>query len=156
MLKWGPNIQLVRELMSTEVRFLIVGGYAVAWYECREPHKINDLDLLLEPTGSNAQKFVDAVRRIEPSFCLAAHQLARPNLHLGIKDQTFFLDVLTPQKEIDFDDLFGRSETASFQEGITARVISREDLIAMKHRTIKMLSEETQKHEVDLQCLEAI
>jgi hypothetical protein len=155
MLKHGPNIRLVQELTSAGVKFLIIGGYAVACHGCRNPDEVDDLDLLLEPSAENAQKFVEVIRQIEPGIKLCAHQVARRGLHIRMKDRTFYLDVLTPAKDVDFHAIYDRSDNTTFQDGVRAQVISSNDLMDMKRRTIQQLTEETRKHENDLRCLEA-
>lgn len=155
-IKWASNANLVRELTRSAVAFLVVGGYAVAWHKCRDIERIDDLDLLLDPALENVQKFVDAVSRVDSLTQISAQSVAKHDLHVRIKNHAFYLDVLTPKKDVDFQALLSRSESVTFQNNVTACVISRVDLIEMKRSAIERLKVEAGKHERDLQCLGAV
>jgi hypothetical protein len=135
----------------------VVGGLAVVFYRCRDPLKVDDLDLLLNPSLENAGRFIEYCwpRDLIPRPTVA--QVARPNLQIPIKYiPVFYLDILTPREDIGFDELSGRSESALLQGTIPVRVISRRDLIALKRIAIQNFSNDKQKHEDDLRCLEAV
>jgi hypothetical protein len=53
---------LLRVLSAHDVRFLVVGGYAVIHYS--QPRYTKDLDLWLEPTEENARRFVRALAEL--------------------------------------------------------------------------------------------
>jgi len=50
---------LLADLCRNEVRFLVVGGYAVMFHT--EPRFTKDLDLWIEPTRDNAERFRSAL-----------------------------------------------------------------------------------------------
>ncbi len=47
------NSDFVRMLIDAKVEFLVIGGLAVAFHKCRDPLKVDDLDILLEPSTDN-------------------------------------------------------------------------------------------------------
>lgn len=154
---FGGNADLVRTLTEARVEFLVVGGLAVVFHNCRDPLKVDDLDLLLNPCPENAERFIRVLSALERDPLPTVAQVARPNLQIPIKTIPLFnVDILTPPDDIDFGELSGRSESALLQGDIPVRVISRRDLIALKRIAIQKLSKEKQKHEDDLRYLEAV
>lgn len=160
------NADFVRMLVNAQVEFLVVGGLAVVFHKCRDPQKVDDLDLLLNPSVENAERFVNVLSspNLKKLYNLeelqplpSVPQLARPNLDIPLKfDQMFCMDVLTPPEEVNFSELFSRSEYALLNGSIPVRVISRSDLVEMKQRAVRMLTEDKKNHEDDLRCLEIV
>ncbi len=54
-------IALLSELSAAEVKFLVVGAYALAWYGL--PRGTKDLDLWVEPSSANAERVLGALAR---------------------------------------------------------------------------------------------
>ena len=164
LITFHGNADFVRMLVNTKVEFLVVGGLAVVFHKCRDPQKVYDLDLLLNPSTKNAERFVSMLSspnlkklyNLEELFPLpSVPQLTRPNLHIQLNcDLMFYVDVFTPPEDLNFSDLFSRSECASLNGSILVRVISRQDLVEMKRRAVRMGSKDKKKHEDDLRCLE--
>jgi len=160
------NADFVRMLVDAQVEFLVVGGLAVVFHKCRNPQKADDLDLLLNPSAENAERFVSVLSspnlkklyNLEELHPLpSVPQLSRPNLDIPLKfEPMFYMDVLTPPEDVNFGELFSRSECASLNGSIPVRVISRPDLVEMKRRAVRMLSKDKKKHEDDLRCLEVV
>jgi hypothetical protein len=153
---FGGNADFARTLTKAQVEFLVVGGLAVVFHNCRDPLKVDDLDLLLNPSPENAERFIECCwpRDLMPLPTVA--QVAKPNLQIPLKIIPLFnLDILTPPQHIDFGELSDRSESALLQGNIPVRVISRRDLIMLKQIAIQNLSKDKQKHENDLRYLEA-
>lgn len=53
-------VDLLRALSGAEVRFLIVGAYALALYS--KPRATGDLDVWVEPTPENAARVIEALK----------------------------------------------------------------------------------------------
>jgi len=54
-------LELLQELFAAKARFLVVGAYALALHG--HPRATGDLDLWVEPTGENASRIMEALRR---------------------------------------------------------------------------------------------
>jgi hypothetical protein len=55
---FAGNAEFVQKLIDTRVEFLVVGGLAMVFHKCRDPLKVDDLDLLLNPSRKNAERFI--------------------------------------------------------------------------------------------------
>ena len=53
-------LDIIRALLDAEVRFIIVGAYAVNVYV--DPRATGDLDIWVEPTPENAPKVIRALK----------------------------------------------------------------------------------------------
>jgi glutaredoxin-related protein len=159
------NSDFVRMLIDAKVEFLVIGGLAVAFHKCRNPLKVDDLDLLLEPSVKNIKRFIkmlSSMKGIDP--LPTVEQLGRPDLRISFKvEPIFYLDVLTPGRrvtgdDVNFDDLLSRNESGLLrgrQGDISVPIISLSDLVKLKRRAVdEVSSQEKKKHEDDLRCLE--
>jgi len=154
---FGGNADFVRTLIEAQVEFLVVGGLAVVFHNCRDPLKVDDLDLLVNPSPENAERFIQVLSAMQFDPLPAIAQVARSNFQIPIKIiPLFYVDILTPPDNIDFGELSSRSESALLQDNIPIQVVSRWDLIALKQIAIQNLSTDKQKHEDDLRCLQAV
>src|SRR5213593_1530590 len=68
---------LLRTFVDREVRFLVVGAYALA--VLGRPRATGDLDVWIEPTRENAERVYAALRE----FGAPLHELTLPDGHLG-------------------------------------------------------------------------
>ena len=66
--------ELLRAFADADVRFLVIGAYAVAVHA--EPRATGDLDLWLEPSPENAARAYAALRR----FGAPLHELTEADL----------------------------------------------------------------------------
>jgi hypothetical protein len=165
LITFHGNADFVKMLVDAEAEFLIVGGLAVVFYKCRNPSNVGDLDLLLNPSSQNAERFISVLSSPNPKnlfnleLCRlpSASQVAKANFRISLKfDSMLDIDVFTPPEDMSFGQLFSRSEHALLNDNIRVRVVSRLDLIDMKRRAVRMLSGDKKKHEDDLRCLEVV
>jgi hypothetical protein len=162
---FSGNSDLVRMLVKAQVEFLLVGGLAVEFHKCRDPEKVDDLDLLLNPSVENAERFrgilsspdLKKLYNLEELYPLpSVSQLAGPNFQMPLKlEPMFCMDFFTPPQDINFSDLYSRGECVLLNGSIPVRVISRADLVERKRRDVQTFSKDKKKHEDDLRCLEA-
>jgi len=59
LITFGGNDRLLSKLLECGVRFLVVGGLAVRFYI--PDREVDDLDLLIEQSGENADRFFNAL-----------------------------------------------------------------------------------------------
>jgi hypothetical protein len=165
LITFHGNADFVKMLVDAEAEFLVEGGLAVVFYKCRNPGNVGDLDLLLNPSSQNAERFISVLSspNLKKLFNLelcrlpSVPQVVRANFHIPLKfDSMLDIDVFTPPEDVSFGQLFSRSERALLNDKIPIRIISRLDLIERKRRAVQMLSKDKKKHEDDLRCLEVV
>ncbi len=149
----GRNADFVRAMVAQQVDFLVVGGLAVVFHGCRDVTAVDDLDLMVDPTQENAQRFLQSLCELQLNATWPAQELSMPNVQLPIK-RDFYLDVLTPPDGIEYRAMKQHSERASLNS-ISVRFVSLEDLIELKHIAVERQKEDIEKHQRDLQCLTA-
>jgi len=112
------------------VRYLVIGGYAVAFYGY--PRATKDLDLWLEASPENARKTLNAIRDFfGETLGLKIEDLTSPGVvQLGYAPNRIDL-VLLPDSDPAFAEAFGRAQEANAGE-VTVHVVSKEDLLALK------------------------
>ena len=145
--------ELVRLFQQHGVRFIVVGGTAVAFYGCRDPLEVDDFDVLIDPTIANAERVLAALASGFLRVPFDVEALARPRVQLPLKVLHCWADILTPEHS-EFDLLFMCSAQVRIGR-FSVRVIGRSDLIAMKERAIESDRPAAGKHQRDLQCLKA-
>lgn len=151
---FGRNANFIEIISKCQVRFLVVGGAAVAFYQCRKVGEVDDLDLLIDHSKENIERFLSAFSELFLVPNWKPEQLARHGVQIPIKND-YYIDILTPKSGIDFSELYGRAETARIGH-IAVKVISVKDLIDMKNEALKVLSKQSEKHRIDLNCLKAV
>lgn len=94
-------LDLLRAFCAADVRFLVVGAYAVSVHA--EPRTTGDLDLWVEPSAENAARAYEALRRFgAPLHDLTGEDLARPDTVFQIGLPPRRIDVLTSITGVDF------------------------------------------------------
>lgn len=123
---------LLRAFCDAEVRFLVVGAYALAAHA--EPRATGDLDLWIEPTGENAARAYAALRRFgAPLHELSEQDLATPGVVFQIGLPPRRIDILTSITGVAFTEAWpGRIEVP--YGDVPCAVIGREALIENKRR----------------------
>jgi hypothetical protein len=124
---------MLRALSDENVKFLLVGAYAMAVHGY--PRATMDLDLWVMPTAENA----DAVMRAITRFGAPLHNLTKADL---LKDDTVFqigvaprrIDIITGATGLRFEDAYANSVEADIEK-LAIRVPSIDDLIRNKRAT---------------------
>jgi hypothetical protein len=126
-----------KELLSAfaehRVKYLIVGGYAVAVHA--QPRATKDLDLFVEPAPENARAVFAALSQ----FCTPLGELTPEDLidpgsffRIGVAPQ--MIEILPQISGVSFGDAWERrvEEVIDEYSGLKAFVISAEDFIVNK------------------------
>ncbi|MCA0451709.1 MAG: hypothetical protein LCH62_18370, partial [Proteobacteria bacterium] len=145
------NTEFVKRLNAKGVAFIVVGGAAVAVHGCRNMDAVDDLDIVIDSTIENAERFVAVLAECHIDFPHPVAALAKPGIQVPIKKWHYYLDVLTP-RDIDFADMLTKSISSKIAD-IAVRVAGRDDLIAMKRFAIAQNDANRKKHQSDLSCL---
>ena len=115
-------------LNSREVRYLVVGGYAVNYHGV--PRATGDIDIWIDNSPTNAAKVAAVVR--EFGFSQATPEVfseAGKVVRMGVPPLR--IEILTSVSGVDFGRCFANRTTADFG-GATAHMIGLDDLKANK------------------------
>lgn len=117
-------------LIARQVRFVLVGGHAVAGHG--EPRLTEDLDVFVEPSKPNAKRLRLALvdfgfGAVAPS----AVDLARPDKIFMLGQKPYRIDILTGIDGVSFEEAWASRVEAEF-ESKPLFVIGRDALIANK------------------------
>jgi hypothetical protein len=124
---------LLQAFVEGDVRFLVVGAYALAVHGL--PRATGDLDIWLEPTPQNASKAFAALARFgAPLSDLTERDLATPGTVFQIGVSPRRIDVLTQLSGIDFSSAWPHRITGTYAQ-IQFPVIGRDHLIENKRAT---------------------
>ncbi len=124
---------LLRAFFAREVRFLLIGAYALAVHG--RPRATGDLDLWVEPSRENAERAYAALRDFgAPLHDLRVEDLATPGVVFQVGVAPLRIDLLTRIDGVEFAAAWPRRVEASF-DGLRVPVIGREDLITNKRAT---------------------
>lgn len=116
-----------------DVRYLIVGGYAVAFHA--RPRFTKDLDVWIDPEPGNAERAWNALAGFgAPLEGVSVEDLATPGTVLQIGIAPNRIDVLTTCAGLEFATCWERSVSWEYGDA-RLRVLSRSDLIENK-RTV--------------------
>lgn len=123
---------LLAAFSAHEVRFLIVGGYAVSFHA--RPRFTKDLDVWVEPTAGNAASVFDAL--VAFGAPLQSHGVTTQDFanrgtvyQMGLPPNR--IDILTAVEGLEFAPCHARRVCARFAD-VEVAYVSREDLIVNK------------------------
>lgn len=122
--------EFLRLLVSHRVRFLLVGGHAVAGHG--EPRLTEDLDVFVEPTLENAAKLRAAL--VEFGFgdtAPSVEALAEQGKIFMLGRKPWRIDMLTAIDGVTFEEAWADKVEAAFENG-PLYVIGRASLIKNK------------------------
>jgi hypothetical protein len=117
-------------LIARRVRFVLVGGHAVAGYG--EPRLTEDLDVFVEPTLENARRLREALFDFGfGAVAPAVKELAKPDRIFMLGRKPWRIDVLTGIDGVTFPEAWVSRVEAEFVAA-PLYVIGRDALIANK------------------------
>lgn len=121
---------MLSALCDAEVRFLVVGAYALAWYG--HPRATRDLDLWVEASPDNADRLISALHVFgAPTENISAHDFSRPGSVLQVGVAPVRVDVLTALDGLDFGRAWEHRETGEM-DGLRLNFLSRDDFVRNK------------------------
>ena len=125
---WNEFLSL---LISKRVRFLLVGGHAVAAHG--EPRLTEDLDVFVDPARANAGRLREALLAFGFGASLpSVRELAVPGKIWMLGRKPWRIDVLTQISGVTFDEAWKDHVNAMIEGDTPTYVISRENLIKNK------------------------
>jgi hypothetical protein len=112
------------------VKYLVVGGYAVAAHA--EPRFTKDLDIWVETSNENAERVFNALRSFgAPLGGLTENDFSQEGSFYQMGMPPARVDILMSIDGVRFEDAWMNRVEADF-DGVIANLISRTDLIAAK------------------------
>lgn len=127
----SPHLKELLALFGThEVRYLVIGGYALAAHGA--PRYTKDLDLWIEPTADNLERLARVLRDF--GFDEAADRSGRlreGRRLLQIGSEPNRVDLLNFASGVRFEDCIAASVRSRI-DGIEVPIIGRDDLIRNK------------------------
>lgn len=118
--------EFIASLNDNNVRYLIVGGYAVAFHGY--PRYTKDIDIWVELEPTNAQNIIEALKQfgfdslgLEPEDFLVANQI----IQLGYPPNR--IDLITTLVGVEFQECFASRQEAMI-DGLAINFIDVENL----------------------------
>jgi hypothetical protein len=122
--------ELLRKFNEHQVRYLIVGAYAVMKYT--EPRYTKDLDVWVEATPDNAKRVFQALSAFgAPMNTVTIEDFANPELVFQIGIEPHRIDIMMQVKGLEFSKAWSRRREAEFED-VSMLLVSREDLLISK------------------------
>jgi hypothetical protein len=124
----------LREFLSLlgkhEVRFLVVGGFALAAHGV--PRYTKDIDIWLDASEDNARKVLLALEEFGfASLGLEIQDFTTPDLVIQLGYEPNRIDLLTGLTGVRFDEAYPK-RIANMIDGVSIWIIDRASLIANK------------------------
>lgn len=124
-----------KELLSAfnagNVRYLIVGGYAVSFHA--QPRATKDLDILVDPSPDNsAALFAALVKFGAPVGQLTPGDFVDTDNFFRMGTPPAMVDILPRIKGVEFAKAWERRVLRAIEPDLTVPFISRDDLLAAK------------------------
>lgn len=129
-----PFRELVKSLNSRKVRYLVIGGNAVALHGV--PRNTFDLDILIEPTLENAARVLDALRDVQmwtADMTTPERMLKTPIT--GFNDR-IPLDVMSRIPGVRFETAW-KNRVFRTLDGVRFPILGRRDLIRSKRASAR-------------------
>jgi hypothetical protein len=125
--------EFIALLNCTRVKYLIVGGHAVAFHG--RPRFTADFDFFVERTPDNASRLAQVVGAFGFSALgLKSEDFLQPDVVVQLGRPPNRIDLLTSIDGVEFSNAWRRKVEGSI-DGIPVPFISKEDLLANKRAT---------------------
>ncbi|RLB14432.1 MAG: hypothetical protein DRG63_08505 [Deltaproteobacteria bacterium] len=121
---------LLRLLNKYEVKYCIVGAFAVAYYA--KPRYTKDIDILVEPSQKNAENLLKALHEFGfGSLALSTQDFTELGQIIQLGYEPIRIDIITSIEGIDFKQIWQNRVTGSYGN-LKVPFIGLLDLIACK------------------------
>lgn len=125
--------EFIKSLNDNQVRYLIIGGYAVALHG--HPRYTKYLDVWIEPAVENAGKMVAALEDFGfASLGLTTEDFIEPDQVIQLGYPPNRIDILMSPKGIDFDTCYAARVIVDI-DGIPTNFIDLDNLLKNKRET---------------------
>lgn len=118
--------EFIKSLNDSHVRYLVVGGYAVALHG--SPRYTKDMDVWVENSAENAARMVTALEQFGfASLGLAASDFLEPDQVIQLGYPPARIDLLTTAAGVEFQECY-KSRVEVEIEGVRVNFINLENL----------------------------
>lgn len=118
--------EFIELLNKNRVRYLVVGGYALAFHG--HPRYTKDIDILMDSSLENAERLLAVLDQFGfSSLGLKTEDFTEPGQIIQLGYPPNRIDLLTGIVGLNFDELYSRRETVEI-EGMDVAFIDREGL----------------------------
>lgn len=125
--------EFIQSLNVNQVRYLVVGGYAVAVHG--HPRYTKDLDVWIAPEGENLARFINALNEFGlGSLGLTTQDFSDPDQVIQLGYPPNRIDLLTALEGVDFETCFASKLPVTI-DGVTINFIDLENLKKNKKAT---------------------
>jgi hypothetical protein len=126
-------VDLLRAFVAADVRFLVVGAYALALHG--KPRATGDLDVWIDATPENASRIMRALTAFgAPLHDITVDDFSRPGVTYQIGVAPGRIDILTELTALSFDEAWRDRMRRPFGE-IVVDFIGRDAFIRNKRAT---------------------
>src|ERR1019366_4521187 len=124
-----------KELLSAfnagQVRYLIVGGYAVSFHA--QPRATKDLDILIGADAENSKAVYAALAKFGAQIeGLSAQDFAEPGNFFRMGTPPVMVDIMPKISGVEFEEAWRRRVDVRIDHDLSVPFISREDLLVAK------------------------
>jgi hypothetical protein len=127
-------LDLLRALSAHDVRFLIVGAYALAIHG--RPRATGDLDVWVEATPLNAGRLIAALTEFgAPLNAVTRQDFSAPGIVFQMGLAPYRIDILTEISGVTFAAAWSTRVRAPFGPDLDVDYIGREEFIRNKRAT---------------------
>lgn len=128
--------EFIQSLNANSVRYLLVGGYALAAHG--HPRYTKDLDIWIEREASNAANLIAALTQFGfGSLGLVADDFLQPDQIIQLGYPPVRIDLLTSADGVEFSDCFAKRLKVQI-DGIEVALIDIESLCKNKRASGRM------------------
>ncbi len=125
--------EFIQLLNKNKVRYLVIGGYAVAFHG--HPRYTKDIDFWIGPSEANTKKLIKALSEFGfGSLDLRAEDFQEPNTIVQLGYPPNRIDLITSPKDVDFK-ICWKNRIKIEIEGTTINFIDLENLKKNKKAT---------------------
>jgi hypothetical protein len=124
-----------KELLSAfnagQVKYLIVGGYALSFHA--QPRATKNLDILIGADAKNSNAVYAALAKFgAPVEGMRAQDFAEPDSFFGMGTPPVMVDIMPKISGVEFEEAWRRRVVVRIDDGLSVSFISREDLLVAK------------------------
>ena len=124
------SLEFIKLLNANTVKYIVVGGYAVAWHGY--PRFTGDIDFFVECSPANATALAKTVEQFGfASLGLTTKDFMEPGVVIQLGRPPYRIDILTFADGLTFAQAW-QSKVKGEWEGVPVNMISKPDLVTNK------------------------
>ena len=122
--------ELLELLNEKKVKYLIVGGYALAFHGA--PRYTGDIDIFVKPVRKNARLVMDVLRKFGfDSLDIVESDFEKPDMVIQLGVAPVRVDIITSLTGVSWEESYAQRKRGKFGE-LSASYIGKKQLIKNK------------------------